>query len=73
MKVERTEPKKEFIPVVITLESQDEVDALQGIFQCTKISDVLEPVFSQKPWKLLKPFATEGQDVYFERIHSFIR
>jgi len=44
MKAERIEPKQEFVPVIVTLESQEEVDALYAVIDHTTISSIL-PVF----------------------------
>lgn len=41
MKAERAEPKQEFAPVIVTLESQDEVDAIFAVGNDTRICRVL--------------------------------
>ena len=41
MKAERVEPEREFVPVIITLESQEEVDSLFAIVNHTRVCHVL--------------------------------
>lgn len=45
MKAERAEPKQEFVPVIITLESQEEVDSLYAIVGHTTISSTLPVLY----------------------------
>ena len=55
MKAERAVPKQEFVPVIVTLESQEEVDSLYTIGNHCKIGNTLPAL---KGWyRQLSPFA----------------
>lgn len=77
MKVEQIEPKPSFKPVVITLESQEEVDALYGAFNYSPLWSILRPAFSQDPHELLGKYQSGGADGrvanrYWEQITNAI-
>lgn len=60
MKVNQAKP--EFRPVTITLETQDEVNALYALFNSTVISHVLlNEFFGTGAWELLGEFKKEPQ------------
>ena len=56
MKAERLKPKQEFVPVIVTLESQEEVDALFTITNHLAIIRGLRVVNSW--YETLRPFAS---------------
>jgi len=70
MKAERMEPKQEFVPVIVTLESQEEVDSLYAITNHMKITNVL-PALSHW-WSKLTPFATTRCQMLWGRLHNRI-
>ena len=66
MKAERAVLEQEFVPVIVTLESQEEVDALYAVIDHTSITSTLRVLFGwqnklivyrsseyQKSWKKL--------------------
>jgi len=56
MKAERIEPKQEFVPVIVTLESQEEVDSLYAVCNNFTTMDALPALTGW--WEKLKPFCS---------------
>jgi len=71
MKAERTEPKQEFVPVIVTLESQEEVDSLYAVTNHLKVTGVL-PALNHW-WNELTPFASYRRDVLWEKLANRLR
>ena len=71
MKAERAEPKQEFVPVIVMLESQEEVDALYALINHSTITGAL-PILD-KWWRKLVGFAGKDRDYLWEKLNDKIR
>jgi len=70
MKVERIKPEAEFVPVVVTLETQEEVDKLFALLDhCT----VNRELGTKDWWKLLEKYKSKGYEKYFNKFRGIIR
>ena len=71
MKAKRVEPKQEFIPVIVTLESQEEVDALYAVIDNTVIVSAI-PILNR--WQLrLQPFKSPDYRLSFVKLDGMLR
>ncbi len=69
MKAERVKSKQEFVPVIVTLESQEEVNSLFIIGNDTRICHVLPAL--NNVWSILKPFSRD-YDVLNDSLDSLL-
>ena len=71
MKAERIGPKQEFVPVIITLESQEEVDSLYVIGNHTTIGNILPAL--DRWYRQLSPFVSDDQNELWGRLDDIIK
>ena len=70
MKAERVESKQEFIPVIVTLESQEEVDALYAVIDHTTITSTFRALFG---WQTkLYPYRSRKYQELWKRLDDMI-
>lgn len=70
MKVRQIEPQVQFKPVVITLETQEEIDAIFAVLNHGKILRVL-PILGGW-WSVLEQFTSSQRHRYWNRLNSII-
>ena len=70
MKAEQAESKQEFVPVIITLESQKEVDALYAVIDNTVIVNAI-PILDRWQSKL-QPFRSLNYRLSFVKLDRII-
>ena len=71
MKAERAEPKQEFVPVIVTLESQEEVDALFVVGNHPQVSGMLSGL--NHLWEVLQPFASSRKRSLYDDLNAIIK
>jgi len=70
MKVERIKPEVEFVPVVVTLETQEEVDKLFALLDHTTVNRELD---IKGWWKLLDGYKSSDYKKHFNKLAGIIR
>lgn len=70
MKARRAEPKQEFVPVIVTLESQEEVDSLFSVINHTEICIALPALDDW--YDELKPFTSKQRHPLWDRLNNAI-
>jgi len=70
MKVERIKPEAEFVPVVVTLETQEEVDKLFALLDHCTVNRELD---MENWWRPLEKYKSKGYEKYFNKFRGIIR
>ena len=70
MKVEQIEPQVQFRPIVITLETQEEVDTVFTAATHSILTDILPAL--KGLWKMLQPFRSLDYQSLFNRLDKRI-
>ena len=71
MKAERIKPKPEFVPVIVTLESQEEVDALFVVGGHPIVLRTLPAL--KKMWIVLLPCASNKKTELYDTFRQIIK
>ena len=71
MKAERIEPKQEFVPVIVTLESQEEVDALYAVIDNTIVTSTIPALWGWQP--KLHPFRSPDYQLPFKKLDKLFQ
>ena len=71
MKAERIELKQEFVPVIVTLESQEEVDSLFVLANHPDVTRILPA--TDNWWGELSPFASSKKRDLYDELNTIIR
>ena len=70
MKAERIKPKQKFVPVIVTLESQEEVDSLYAIGNHAKIGNALPAL--ARWYAPLASFASYRRNELWDKLNNAI-
>ena len=71
MKAKRAEPKQEFVPVIVTLESQEEVDAFFCLCNHGGITRVYPALNGW--WSSLTPFRSRHYSALFDKLINILK
>jgi len=68
MKVEKLKSRPKFIPIIIALETQEEVDKMFAIFTHTKICEAI----NERWWRKLLLYNSKNYIKYLNRINKIL-
>jgi len=72
MKVYKKETEN-FHPVIVELESQEEVNILYAIISYIPITDALGHIFIKELWGKLNEFSDKGYEKWFQKISNKLK